>query len=415
MTPPRFWGDAAQTVDWSNPWDRVLSFDESGAAIWFRGATTNTCWNALDRHLASGRGNQLALIYDSPVSQTQQFYTYQELTQLVARAAGMLQSLGVTSGDRVMIYMPAITEAVISMLACARIGAIHSVVFGGFAAGELAARIRDCRPRVMLAASCGIEINRIVLYKSTVDAACDATRGIVEACVIVQRPQMPGTICKNHDYVWHELIAAAMPSPCVRVPATDPLYIIHTSGTTGRPKEIVRPQGGHLMALAWSMRAFYDTKPGEVFGPRPTSGGKWVILIWHTVRSSTGARLSCMRASRWERRTRALSGASWTIMALRLFSPRLRRYVQSGAKILKDDSCALIRSQSFAHCFWPVNDAICQRLNGSNESSSDPWWIMVANRIRLAHRRKPAWYSALSHQAWNGHAADARLGCAGVR
>ncbi len=263
--PTRFWADVAQTVDWSNPWDRVLSFDESGAAVWFRGATTNTCWNALDRHLAGGRGNHRALIYDSPVTQTQQSFTYQELTELVARAAGMLQSLGVTIGDRVMIYMPAIPEAIISMLACARIGAIHTVVFGGFVAAELAARIRDCRPKVILAASCGIEINRIVPYKPAVDAACEATRGIIQACVIVQRPQMPARIRKNHDYAWHELMETATPSPCVPVSATDPLYIIYTSGTTGQPKGIVRPSGGHLVALAWSMSSFYDTQPGEIF------------------------------------------------------------------------------------------------------------------------------------------------------
>ena len=263
--PTGFWGDAAQTVDWSKPWEHVLSFDERGSAVWFRGATTNTCWNALDRHLASGRGNQRALIYDSPVTQTQQCFTYHELTELVARAAGMLRSLGVMAGDRVMIYMPAIPEAIMSMLGCARIGAIHSVVFGGFAAAELAARIRDCRPKVMLAASCGIEVNRVVPYKPAIDSACDATRGIIEACVIVQRPQTPVSLCKNRDYDWHELMAAATPIPCVPVSATDPLYIIYTSGTTGRPKGIVRPSGGHLVALAWSMRAFYDTRPGEVF------------------------------------------------------------------------------------------------------------------------------------------------------
>ena len=263
--PEGFWAEAARAIDWTTPWSKVLGRDSHGAAQWFVGAESNTCWNALDRHVAAGRGPQCALIYDSPVTGTKRFYTYSELTDLVARVAGMLASFGVTKGDRVLIYMPVIPEAVATMLACARIGAIHSVVFGGFAAPELAARIKDATPKVLVAASCGIEPTRIVPYKPAVDAALELAPGIVQACVIFQRPQVQADLTPGRDHDWDDVMSRAAPAPCVPVGANDPLYILYTSGTTGAPKGIVRPSGGHMVALLWAIRNVYNAKPGEVF------------------------------------------------------------------------------------------------------------------------------------------------------
>ena len=277
--PEGFWGEAAKAVDWIKPWDKVLSYDADGTAQWFAGGAANTCWNALDRHVESGRGDQLALIYDSPVTHTVRKFTYREFTDLTARVAGMLTKFGVTKGDRVLIYMPVIPEAIAAMLACARIGAVHSVVFGGFAARELASRIKDAQPKLLLAASCGIEPTRIVPYKHAVDAAIDMAREAgcdsVKACVVFQRPQEPATLIAGRDHDWVEAMADAKPADCVAVAATDPLYIIYTSGTTGAPKGIVRPSGGHLVAMAWTMRHFYDSKPGETFWAASDIG--WVV------------------------------------------------------------------------------------------------------------------------------------------
>jgi propionyl-CoA synthetase len=263
--PEGFWAEAAQALDWNKPWDRVLSFDAHGAAQWFAGGESNTCWNALDRHVAAGRGAQTALIYDSPVTGTVRAYSYSEFTALVARVAGMLAGFGVAKGDRVLIYMPVIPEAVATMLACARIGAVHSVVFGGFAAAELASRIKDARPKVLVAASCGIEPNRLVAYKPAVDAALELAPGIVAHCIVFQRPQLPAPLMRPRDHDWTEAMDAARPAPCAAVAATDPLYILYTSGTTGAPKGIVRPSGGHMVAVLWAMRNVYNAEPGEVF------------------------------------------------------------------------------------------------------------------------------------------------------
>jgi propionyl-CoA synthetase len=263
--PEGFWGDAAAAIDWDRPWDRVL--DDSNAPLyrWFAGGRLNTCHNALDRHVAAGHGDRVALIYDSPVTGTVQRFTYAALTDRVARFAGAMRALGVGPGDRVVIYMPMVPEAVVAMLACARLGAVHSVVFGGFAAPELASRIDDCTPKLVVSASCGIEVARIVAYKPLLDAALDLARHKVPATVILQRPQCAAAMQPGRDHDWTEVEEAAAPAACVPVAATDPLYILYTSGTTGQPKGIVRDNGGHAVALAWTMGAVYGVNPGEVY------------------------------------------------------------------------------------------------------------------------------------------------------
>ncbi|MBY0509029.1 MAG: propionyl-CoA synthetase [Rhodospirillaceae bacterium] len=273
--PEGFWGDAARAVDWVKPWNTVLSYDADGTAQWFAGGEANTCWNALDRHVKAGRGDQPALVYDSPVTNTVRKFTYSEFTDLTARVAGMLTKFGVGKGDRVLIYMPVIPEAIAAMLACARIGAVHSVVFGGFAAREVASRIKDAQPKIILAASCGIEPTRVVPYKPAVDAAIEMADDSVKHCIVFQRPQMPAVLKPGRDHDWNDAMADAKPADCVPVAATDPLYIIYTSGTTGAPKGIVRPSGGHLVAMAWTMRHFYDSKPGETFWAASDIG--WVV------------------------------------------------------------------------------------------------------------------------------------------
>jgi propionyl-CoA synthetase len=235
----------------------------------------NTCYNALDRHVRSGRGDQAALIYDSPVTGAKRTYTYQELLDEVARFAGLLRGLGVDKGDRVIIYMPMIPEAPIAMLACARIGAVHSVVFGGFAAAELATRIDDAVPKVVVSASCGIEVSRVLEYKPILDRAINLARNKPEHCVILQRPQATAALTAGRDVDWKEAAAAAEPADCVPVAATDPLYILYTSGTTAKPKGVVRDNGGHAVALRWSMSNIYDIKAGEVFWAASDVG--WVV------------------------------------------------------------------------------------------------------------------------------------------
>ncbi|MCH9019970.1 MAG: propionyl-CoA synthetase [Proteobacteria bacterium] len=273
--PEGFWGEAAEDVHWYRKWDKVL--DDSAAPFyrWFAGGVTNTCYNALDRHVEGGRADQPALIYDSPVTDTVKTFTYRALRDETAKFAGVLAALGVSKGDRVLIYMPMIPHAVVAMLACARLGAGHSVVFGGFAAGELATRINDAKPRVIVSASCGIEPGKVIAYQPLLEGAIGKSAHKPEACVIVQRPMLEAPMTPGRDLDWDEQMAKAAPADCVPVAATDPLYILYTSGTTGLPKGVVRDNGGHLVALKWSMKNVYGVDPGEVYWAASDVG--WVV------------------------------------------------------------------------------------------------------------------------------------------
>ena len=273
--PSGFWSEAAAAIDWHRKWDQVLDSSNPPFTRWFKGAELNTCYNALDRHADGGRGDQKALIYDSPVTGRIESFTYTELRGRVARCAGGLRTLGVEKGDLVLIYMPMIPEAVIAMLACARIGAVHSVVFGGFAAPELATRIDDARPVCVITASCGIEPGRIVEYKPLLDAAIDLADHKPRVTVMVQRAMAEAPMIEGRDVDWDEVMTSAEPADCVPVAATDPLYILYTSGTTGVPKGVVRDNGGHAVALKWSMKNVYGIDPGEVYWAASDIG--WVV------------------------------------------------------------------------------------------------------------------------------------------
>jgi len=273
--PAGFWGDAAEAIHWDRRWDRVLDDSNPPFYRWFRGGILNSCYNALDRHVDEGHGDRRALIYDSAVTGRIRRFTYRELRDRVARFAGALADAGVGKGDRVVIYMPMVPQSVVAMLACARLGAVHSVVFGGFAANELAARIDDARPKVVVSASCGIEPGRIVRYKPLLDGALELARHKPARCIVLQRPEEPATLIPGRDVDWKAAIDAARPHPCVPVAATDPLYILYTSGTTGQPKGIVRDNGGHAVALKWTMGAIYGVQPGEVYWAASDIG--WVV------------------------------------------------------------------------------------------------------------------------------------------
>ena len=273
--PTRFWATAADAIQWDRRWDQVRDDSRPPFYRWFVGGQLNTCYNALDVHIERGRGKQIALIYDSAVTETVRRYTYAELRDEVARLAGGLAAQGVTKGDRVIIYMPMVPEAVMAMLACARIGAIHSVVFGGFAPKELATRIDDAKPKVILSASCGIEVNRIVPYKPLLDEAIALSSHKPECCLILQRPQESAILEPGRDMEWYEAVAQGEPADCVSVAATDPLYILYTSGTTGIPKGVIRDNGGHAVALKWSMEYVYGVGAGEVYWAASDIG--WVV------------------------------------------------------------------------------------------------------------------------------------------
>jgi propionyl-CoA synthetase len=273
--PEGFWGEIAEGIRWERRWSRVLDASRAPFYRWFPGGRLNTCFNALDRHVEAGRGAQPALIYDSPMTGQVRSFTYAELTDLVARFAGVLKDQGVGKGDRVVLYMPMVPEALIAMLACARIGAIHSVVFGGFAARELATRLDDAKPKLIVAASCGLEPGRVVQYKPLLDEAIALAAAKPERCVILQRPQAPAELTPKRDLDWEEAMAGAKPVPCVPVEATDPLYILYTSGTTGQPKGVVRDNGGHAVALNWTMKAVYGVDAGDVFWAASDVG--WVV------------------------------------------------------------------------------------------------------------------------------------------
>ena len=273
--PDGFWAEAAEDIHWDKRWDRVLDDSRPPFYRWFTGGALNTCYNALDVHVEQGNGDRPALIYDSPVTDSVKVFTYLELRDAVATFAGALRNHGVGVGDRVIVYMPMVPEAAVAILACARLGAVHSVVFGGFAANELATRIDDARPKVIVSASCGIEVNRVVEYKPLLDEAIRLAQHKPTACLVLQRHQAPASMTAGRDVDWNEAVAAAGPVPCVSVAATDPLYILYTSGTTGQPKGIVRDNGGHAVALKWSMKNVYGVDAGDVYWAASDVG--WVV------------------------------------------------------------------------------------------------------------------------------------------
>ena len=276
-----FWAEAAAGIEWDEPWQRVLDDSRAPFYRWFSGGRMNSCHNALDRHVEGGRADQVALIYDSPVTDTVASFTYRELRDAVARFAGALAGQGVEHGDRVIVYMPMVPEALVAMLACARLGAIHSVVFGGFAAQELATRIEHAKPKVIVSASCGIEPGRLVAYKPLLDEAIAMVESKPERSIVLQRPMLEAELDTSRDVDWEDAVRGAAPVPCVPLEATDPLYIIYTSGTTGEPKGIVRDNGGHAVALAWTMKNIYDVEPGEVFWAASDIG--WTVGHSYTV------------------------------------------------------------------------------------------------------------------------------------
>ncbi|MBZ9556891.1 MULTISPECIES: propionyl-CoA synthetase [unclassified Modicisalibacter] len=272
--PAAFWAEQAERIPWFSPPGTILAYDEQGHARWYGDGVLNTCHVALDHHVETGRGDQPAIHWDSPVTRSKRTLSYRQLRDEVARFAGALRELGVTKGDRVVIYMSMVPEALVAMYACARLGAVHSVVFGGFAAHELAVRIDDAEPRVVIAASCGVEVDRVIPYKPILDAALAQSTHRPEACVILQREALTAEL-GDRDHDWRTVIEAAEPAACVPVAATDPLYILYTSGTTGKPKGVVRDHGGHAVALHYSMERVYGMSPGEVFFSASDVG--WVV------------------------------------------------------------------------------------------------------------------------------------------
>ncbi|NNF91970.1 MAG: propionyl-CoA synthetase [Boseongicola sp.] len=273
--PEGFWIEAAEAIDWDRKPTKALDSSKAPLYEWFPDGMVNTCWNAVDRHVANGRGRQTAILYDSPITGAKATVSYAELKDKVASLAGALARQGVTKGDRVIIYMPMIPEALVAMLACARLGAIHSVVFGGFAASELAVRIDDAQPKAILAASCGVEPGRVVEYKPLIDAAVEASTHKPEFCVVFQREQAAASLTSGRDHDWHDFQDGAEPADCVPVEGNHPAYILYTSGTTGQPKGVVRHTGGHLVALNWSMKNIYGVDPGDVYWAASDVG--WVV------------------------------------------------------------------------------------------------------------------------------------------
>lgn len=273
--PEAFWMNAAEAIDWDKKPSKALFADRAPLYEWFSDSMVNTCYNAVDRHVFNGRADQKAIIYDSPMTDTKYSITFAELLEKVASLAGALSSKGISKGDRVIIYMPMIPEGIISMLACARIGAIHSVVFGGFASNELAVRIDDAKPKAIIAASCGLEPNRVVEYKPLIDSAIELANYKPETVIIFQRPQCKAKLVDGRDYDWDHIQNKVEKAPCVSVEGSHPAYILYTSGTTGAPKGVVRPTAGHLVALNWTMKNFYDVDPGEVFWAASDIG--WIV------------------------------------------------------------------------------------------------------------------------------------------
>ncbi|MGB7320889.1 MAG: AMP-binding protein, partial [Albidovulum sp.] len=273
--PEGFWMEASRSIDWDEAPSKALFADAAPTYEWFSDGMVNACWNAVDRHVEAGRGNQVAIIHDSPITQSKSEITYSELKDRVSSLAGALRAKGINKGDRVIIYMPMVPEALEAMLACARIGAIHSVVFGGFAAHELAVRLDDATPKAIIAASCGLEPGRVVHYKPLIDAAIEQATHKPDFTLIFQREQELASLIPGRDFDWREAQAGVAPADCLPVEGNHPAYILYTSGTTGAPKGVVRPTAGHLVALNWTMKAVYDVEAGDVFWAASDVG--WVV------------------------------------------------------------------------------------------------------------------------------------------
>ena len=361
--PEEFWLQRAQLLDWYQTPERALSVDDNGMERWFADGVLNTCHNAVDRHVDAGRGQQVAIHYDSPVTGCRESITYSDLLSRVAATAGGLARMGVGKGDRVVIYMPMVPEAVIAMLACARLGAIHSVVFGGFAAAELAVRLTDAAPKVLLTATCGIEVSKIVPYLPIVTEALAMTALEGIEVVVLQRPQHSVAIEDSGFSSWADLSQGPLVD-CSPVAATDPLYILYTSGTTGKPKGVVRDNGGHAVALAWSMAAVYGMAEGEVFGQPVTSVGWWVTPTSSTPRCSPGVRRCCTRANRSRRRMPGHSGAWSGIIRSRCCSPPPLHFAPFERKTPTPAGLRIMTSTVSRRCFSPGSGWTRRRWNG---------------------------------------------------
>jgi propionyl-CoA synthetase len=367
--PEKFWAEAAAEIDWDEPWERVLDDSQAPFYRWFAGGRLNSCHNALDRHVEGGRADQLALIYDSPVTAKTATFSYRELRDAVARFAGVLVAEGVGRGDRVIVYMPMVPEAVIAMLACARIGAVHSVVFGGFAAHELASRIEDAKPKVVVSASCGIEPSGVVPYKPLLDAAIGMVESKPERCIVLQRPMLEGELDSERDLDWEEAVASAEPVGCTPVEATDPLYILYTSGTTGQPKGIVRDNGGHAVALEWTMKHIYDVEPGEVYWAASDVG--WVVGHSYIVYAPLFHGCTTVLYEGKPVGTPD-AGAFWRVISSTAFarsSPRRPPSARSGSRIPRAATSAATTSPAFARSSSQASAAIPRRSAGRRRSS----------------------------------------------
>ena len=369
--PEDFWADAAEAVHWFKKWERVLDASQAPLYRWFSGGSVNSCYNALDVHVENGRAEQPALIYDSPVTGAVRSYRYRELRDEVARLAGALARAGVGRGDRVLIYMPMVPEAVFAMLACARIGAVHSVVFGGFAANELRTRIDDACPKLVLAASCGIEPGRTVAYKPLLDAALAEAAAPPQRVVVLQRPELEAELGRR-DVDWRAFVDGAAPADCVPVDATDPLYILYTSGTTGGPKGVVRDHGGHAVALRWSMEHVYGMRPGGTFWAASDIG--WVVGHSYIVYAPLllGCTTILYEGSPSARPTPGRSGGSRPSTASRCSSLHRPRSGRSSARIRTAPTSRTTTSRGFARSSSRASAATPTRSRGRGASSACP-------------------------------------------
>ena len=391
--PQGFWAEAAEDVHWYKKWDQVLDASNPPFYRWFAGGEVNSCYNALDWHVENGRSDQFALIYDSPVTDTIKKYTYRELRDEVAKLAGVLTNLGVEKGDRVIIYMPMIPEAAMGMLACARIGAIHSVVFGGFAANELATRINDAKPKAVLTASCGIEVSRVIAYKPLLDESIEIAAHKPEKVLLLQRPQLEASLVDGRDLDWKQQMETAVPVKCVPVAATDPLYILYTSGTTGIPKGVVRDNGGHLVALKWSMKNIYGVNAGDVYWAASDVG--WVVGHSYIVYAPLFKGCTTIL---YEGKPVGTPdpGAFWRVISdhgvnLLFTAPTAFRAIK------REDPNGVYKEKydlsSFRSLFLAGERCDPDTLNWAEDLSRRAGCRpLVANGNRLAHRRQSTWY-----------------------